>query len=318
MSNEKKNPLEAMLAQYETATSKSSDNSFDKTNYFTTYLPDGIESAVKKIRILPPEEGKTPFEEVHVHSAKVDGKNRKFTCIKELNDEDCPFCEAREELLSTGEKSDEELAKKYKARLMYIVRVIDRENEDEGIKFWRFPINYKKEGIFDKIMATIGLLKEDITDPEVGRDLILNIVRVKNPRGGTYPMVNSIQAFDKGPLSADKIMAKGWLSNNKSWKEVYSVKGYDYLKIVVLGKIPMWSKKQEKFIAKEDLEAENEDSEDSNSGLEDQITMGGGSKNIDTKSTSDVKTEELTESENSYDTVAEEEDEDEEEDDLPF
>lgn len=307
--SEKSSTLAAMLSQYETATSNSSENSFDLANYFTTYLPDGIDSAMKRIRILPTEDNSSPFKEVHVHSAKVDGKNRKFTCIRHLNNEDCPFCEARAELLSTGEKSDEELAKSYKPRLMYVVKVIDREKESDGPKFWRFPINYKKEGILDKIMATAKLLGEDITNAETGRDLILNIVRVKNPRGGTYPTVNSVQAFDKTPLSQDAELAMSWAKDPKTWQDVYSVKGYDYLKIVVLGKVPMWDKKQEKFVPKDELEASKGEEEDSSNELDSQISMGAKAQK-ETK----VKTEDVTE--NSYSAEVDEDEDDE--DDLPF
>lgn len=305
MSNEN-SALAAMLSQYEKSTSNSSENSFDLKNYFTTYLPDGVDSAMKKIRILPTTDGTSPFQEIEVHSQKVDGKSRKFTCISHLNDEACPFCEAREELLSTGEKEDEELAKSYKARRMFVVRVIDRENESEGPKFWRFPINYKKEGIFDKIMATINLLKEDITNRETGRDIILNVVRVKNPRGGSYPAVNSIQAFDREPLNKENELAEKWINDSKTWKDVYSIKGYDYLKLVVLGKTPMWDKKLEKFVAKEDVSPE---SEDTSNDLDSAISMGA-SAQPETK----VKTEDVTD--NSY--TADVDVEEEATDDLPF
>ena len=144
MSNEKKTTLEAMLAQYESATTETkAKTTFDLKNYFTTYLPDGINTAIKRVRILPVSDG-TPFIAVHVHSIQVEGKNRKFTCLAHESDLPCPFCEAREELLSTGEESDKELAKNYRPRLMYIVKVIDRENEADGPKFWRFPSNFKK------------------------------------------------------------------------------------------------------------------------------------------------------------------------------
>jgi|TARA_R110000851_G_scaffold333537_1_gene515536 hypothetical protein len=312
MSNEKNNPLLAMLSQYEKATSNSSESTFNPDNYFTTYLPDGVDSAMKRIRILPTNDGTSPFQEVHVHSAKVDGKNRKFVCIKHLSNEDCPFCELREELLSTGEKSDEELAKQFKPRLMYVVRIIDRENEDHGPKFWRFPINYKKEGIFDKIMATIGLLKEDITNDEKGRDIIINIVRVKNPRGGTYPTVNSVQAFDRAPLSEDSELSTKWLNSEKTWKDVYSVKGYDYLKLVATGKNPAWDKKLEKFVDKDELESQVEDS---SSDLDSQITMGGTSKTPKPKT--EVASEEVTETSTPEVKVPETVDEGED-DDLPF
>jgi len=295
--------LKAMLAQYESATTSSSDNTFDEKNYYTTYLKDGIDSRMSRIRILPVNG--SPFQEVHVHSAKVDGKNRKFVCLQHLNDEPCPFCDTREKLLASGEKTDEDLAKEYRARKMYIVKVIDRENESDGPKFWRFPVNYKKEGIHDKIMAIVKMLGEDITDVENGRDLILNIVRIKNPRGGSYPSVNSIQAFGNGPLSTDAALSKGWSEDAKTWKDVYTVKNYDYLKIVVLGKTPIWDKKLEKYVAKEDtIETETEDT---SAELDSQISFG-----ANAPKTSNVETTNIIEDDDSsYE-------DDDENYDLPF
>ena len=319
MSNEKNNPLLAMLTQYEKATSNMSDSSFNPDNYFTTYLPDGVDRATKRLRILPTTDGTSPFKEVHVHSAKVDGKNRKFVCIKHLNDDDCPFCELRAELLSTGEKSDEELAKQFKPRLMYIVKVIDRENEDHGPKFWRFPINYKKEGILDKIAAVAKTYwdagKEDITNPETGRDLILNIVRVKNPRGGTYPTVNSVQAYDRTPLSEDSELANKWVNDESTWKDVYSVKPYDYLALVATGKTPAWDKSTESYVDKDSLPEKSD--EDTSSDLDSQITMGSGAKQTEPTPVKEETADEAVETSDVVNApvgVVE----DEEDDDLPF
>lgn len=311
--------LQAMLAQYEKASTFSSENSFDMKNYFSTFLPDGVDNKMVAIRILPIE-GSTPFQEVQVHSAKVDGKNRKFTCIKHLNDEPCPFCEAREQLLATGEKSDEELAKSYKPRLMYIVKVIDRENEADGPKFWRFPINYKKDGIMDKIMATITMLKEDVTHPETGRDLVLNIVRVKNPRGGTYPAVNSVQGLDKSPISSDAELAAKWIGDEKTWKDVYSLKDYDYLKIIVMGEVPAWNKRLEKFVAKSSLTEEDNvsttDSLDSQvNSADSKIAVGANATEVKTESKVETKVE--TEAETTY-VAPVDEVKNKVEDDLPF
>lgn len=314
MSTEKNSVLEAMLSQYEKATTFTNENSFDLKNYYTTFLPDGVDSKMSAIRILPVKG--SPFQEVHVHSAKVDGKNRKFTCIQHLNDEACPFCEAREKLLATGDKANEELAKSYKARLMYVIKVIDREKEEEGPKFWRFPINYKKDGILDKIMSSIKMLNggkgEDITDVEVGRDLALSIVRVKNPRGGTYPTVNNVGTSDKKPLSSDAELAKSWLEDTKTWQDVYSVKDYDYLKLIVMGETPAWSRKLEKFVAKSSLTPEDE--EDTTEDLESKVSMG-----ANAQKSSDVKIEEeVNDDENTNSYVPASDIEDEEDDDLPF
>lgn len=300
MSN-KKTTLESMLAQYESATTETkSKTSFDLKNYFTTYLPDGINSAIKRVRILPINDGGTPFMTVYVHSITVDGKNRKFTCLAHQNDEPCPFCEAREELLSTGKESDKELAKNYRPKLMYIAKVIDRENEADGPKFWRFPSNYKKEGILDKIMANVRMLGVDVTDAVDGWDLALNVERIKNPRGGTYPSVTSILAPKSGPLSTNAEQAKSWVDDTKQWSDVYSMKPYDYLAIIVKGGVPTWSKAKEKYVDKNDLDSGA--SGNVSDELESELTMGGSktdsakesvNKEIETVKEVDFKTDDL-------------------------
>lgn len=303
MSNEKKTTLEAMLAQYEAATTQTKGKTtFDLKNYFTTYLPDGINTAIKRVRILPVSDG-SPFIEVYVHSIQVDGKNRKFTCLAHENDEPCPFCEARAELLATGEDSDKELAKNYRPRQMYIVKVIDRENEEDGPKFWRFPSNFKKEGILDKIMANIRMLDVDVTDAETGWDLALNIERVKSPRG-EYPSVTTILAPKMGPLSKNPEQSEAWANDDKVWQDVYSMKPYDYLAIVVKGGIPVWDKVSEKYVDKNDLETG--ESGNVSDELDSELAIGGNQKET-------IKEEELT---NTY--TAEVDKEEKASDDLPF
>jgi hypothetical protein len=74
-------------------------------------------------------------------------------------------------LLATGSEDDKVLARSYRAKKFYIVKVIDRENEQDGPKFWRFKHNYKGDGALDKIIPIIRS-KGDITDVQEGRDLI--------------------------------------------------------------------------------------------------------------------------------------------------
>ena len=45
-----------------------------------------------------------------------------------------PLTEVYEELMSTGKESDKDLARQYRPRKFYIVKVIDRDNEDHGPK----------------------------------------------------------------------------------------------------------------------------------------------------------------------------------------
>ena len=257
MSNEK-NPLAAMLAQYENNNKpkfeKKSEKTYDLKNYFNVFLKEGVNSATKTIRVLPTADGSSPFVEVHGHKVEVNGEYKTFACLKEEKGQPCPFCEARELLLATGEESKKELAKKYKARLMYVVKVIDRDKEAEGVKFWRFNHDFRKEGIMDKIMGVISAARKDVTDANTGHDLVLKI----NRNQSNVPIVSSIAAsLSQTPLSEDAAKASEWLNDARTWEDVYSVKSYDYLNIIVTGGIPVWDKDAKKWVAKSDGTAED-------------------------------------------------------------
>jgi hypothetical protein len=269
---------------------------YDLKNYFNTYIKEGIKSATKQIRILPTTDGSTPFVEVHTHKVQVDGEWKTFACLKHEKGEACPFCEAREALLATGKDSDKELAKKYNARKMYVVKVIDREHEDEGVKFWRFNHDYRKEGIYDKIIGVLNAIKKDVTNAENGRDLLLTINRNMN----NIPVVSAVASLDPSTLSEDQEQKDLWLSDARTWEDVYSVRTYDYLEIIVRGGIPVWDKEEKRFVDKAALTSENADAT-----LEAELTMG--VENIKAS----LQVAETVETTTAAST-------DEEEDDLPF
>jgi hypothetical protein len=301
MSNEK-NALDAMLAQYEKNNAPKYVKSetakvYDLKNYFNTYIKEGVKSATKQIRILPTTDGSTPFVEVHTHKVQVDGEWKTFACLKHEKNEACPFCEAREALLATGKDSDKELAKKYNARKMYVVKVIDREHEDEGVKFWRFNHDYRKEGIYDKIIGVLNAIKKDVTNAENGRDLLLTINRNMN----NIPVVSAVASLDPSTLSEDEETKDLWLSDSRTWEDVYSVRTYDYLEIIVRGGIPMWDKEEKKFVDKAALATENVGDT-----TESEVTMG--VENVKASVQAAATSEKTLASANSTD----------EEDDLPF
>lgn len=267
-----KSALEAMLEQYETNNKPKYEKNqekkvYDLKNYFNTYIKDGVPSATKTIRILPTASG-SPFVEFHGHKVLVDGEYKTFACLKHAKDEPepCPFCEAREALLATGKDTDKELAKKYGSRMMYIVKVIDRDNEKEGVKFWRFNHDYSKKGIMDKIHSIVSAIKKDITDPETGRDLVLTIQRDQNNR----PTVTGIAQLDPSVLTENEDYKTEWLADDRTWESVYSLKGYDYLEIIVKGGVPVWDKEAKGFVDKASLSSEKTTSES----LDSELTLG--------------------------------------------
>jgi len=303
--SKEKSALDAMLEQYEKNNAprfeKKSDKVYDLANYFNTYIEKEIKSATKEIRILPSPDG-SPFVELHGHKIQLDGQWKTFPCLKHMKDEACPFCEAREALLATGEASDKELAKKYNARKMYVVKVIDRNAEEEGVKFWRFNHDYRKEGIFDKIHGVLTALKtnRNVTDTESGRDLAINIQRNQNG----IPVVSSIVSQDSGLLTDDSVKKEEWLNDVRTWEDVYSIRTYDYLKIVVKGGFPIWDKDENGFV---DRDAEKEVSPE-----EDEITMG-----IDNVK-SNIQASTTTEGSTTDSKLEEKKDSKEDDDDLPF
>lgn len=272
MSNEQ-DALTAMLAQYEANNKPKYEKSetaktYDLKNYFTTYdLEKDEQSKTKEIRILPNPKGGSPLVEFHGHTAIVDGQKKTFPCLQHEKGTACPFCEAREALLSTGDAGDKELAKKYNAKKMYIAKLIDRNNEDEGVKFWRFNNDYTKKGAFDLIHGVVAGLKKNknITSPTEGRDLTIMINR--NQTG--IPIISSIVAQDSDVLSTDENKYAEWLADERTWEDVYSVRNYDYLAIIVRGYTPIWDKENKCFVAKELMtESDNPDAR-----LDSELTM---------------------------------------------
>jgi hypothetical protein len=236
--------LDSVLAQYEK--SQQSGGSSNKMSmdermkkYFAAILPQGQNSAQKRIRILPTKDGNSPFVEAWFHEMQVGGQWNKLYDPAKNDNERSPLSEVHEELVSTGKESDKELAKQYKPRKFYIVKVIDRDKPEDGVKFWRFKHNYKNEGVLDKIIP-IWRNKGDITDPEKGRDLIIELAKAKTPKGKDYTIIQTIMYDDAQPLHEDKVQSNAWVNDELTWRDVYSKKPTDYLEAIARGETPRW------------------------------------------------------------------------------
>jgi hypothetical protein len=253
------NVLEAALAQYkkntQTNTSSQKISSEERLKmYFAAILPKGQTSGMKRIRILPPLEGQELFwTEKYFHEVQVDKKWVKLYDPAQDGDRS-PLNEVGEALKMTGSEADRKLAGQYKSRKFYILRVIDRDNEQDGVKFWRIKHSLKNDGAYNKIMDLMYAKKEDITDPETGRDLTLTLSVLKNPMGGEYTSITSVIPEDKSPLSENEEQKNLWLSNQLTWQDAYSKKPVEYLQGVAEGYVPKWNDKIKKFVYGEEAE----------------------------------------------------------------
>jgi hypothetical protein len=236
--------FDSVLAQYEKNKNATSGNanrvsSEDRLKrYFVTILPKGSKGEERRIRILPTKDGSSPFVEVYFHELQVDGKWVKLFDPKQEGKRS-PLNEVQESLRQTGVESDRELARNYSARKFYIVKVIDRDNEQDGPKFWRFKHNAKQDGILDKIFPVFQK-KGDITDPEKGRDLTLFLTLTKSGNGNEYTAINSIMPEDPSPLCEDQKNCDEWLADELVWSDVYAKKSEEYLEMVANGETPKW------------------------------------------------------------------------------
>ena len=264
------NPLDAILSQYEKNSEKGGGNKPKVSNeerlkkYFTEKLKQGQKTAEKTFRILPSTDPtKSPFVETYYHEMNVNGKYEKIHCTKLNDGEPCKICEAREALYEDGSKKAKALASSYTARKYYVVKGIDRDNEDHGVKFWRFKHKYTGDGVMDKL---IPILKKrgNIMDPREGRDIVITTNR--NDKG--WSVVTNIMAEDPSVLTDPKSPeAKEWMTNEETWRDVYSVKPIEFVNIVAEQKTPVWDSELKKFVAEEDKE------EKETASLEEEINM---------------------------------------------
>jgi hypothetical protein len=247
------NVLDAVLAQYESSKQSGSSSTSKFTQeermkkYFAAILKDSEKQGQRTIRILPTTDGSSPFKEVWFHEINVDGKWQKFYDPGKNDNERSPLNEVYDELMSTGRESDKQLATQYKARKFYIVKVIDRDHEEDGVKFWRFKHNYKQEGILDKIIP-IWKAKGDVTDPDKGRDLILELTKAKTPKGAFYTVIQTVMYDDPSPISEDETQMSEWVGDELTWEDVYSKKAVEYLEAIARGETPRWDSEKGGYV----------------------------------------------------------------------
>lgn len=154
--------------------------------------------------------------------------------------------------LEIKKKNDEiyQEAMKWEAKKFYIVRGIDRGNTGDGVKFWRFKHNYRKQGINDKLMPALQNFYEqhkvDFADPNVGTDLIISTFQNSMPNGKSYTDVSNIMPRGQSKLYDDTMVMNQWLSDQTTWRDVFKpasapeLKSEEYLERIARGQDPYW------------------------------------------------------------------------------
>ena len=218
----------------------------------------------------------------------------------------CPLCAKYKELIKTQDPSIKGVKKenmnefqlkvkakndliykeaiKWEAKKFYIVRGIDKGQEKDGVKFWRFKHNYKNQGTLDKLLPIlqdyVDNQKSDFSSAENGTDL--NIIMTDSEfNGHVYKAISAITAKGKSLLHQDPQVRQAWLDDDIIWRDVFKPKQapnmspYEFLVSVADGVNPYWedtdqTNKHWVFPGRPDLEEKantrtmNLDSEDDN------------------------------------------------------
>lgn len=269
-----------ILETNEKKTSSTKTNVFNANNYLNVKLSPTEDEKVLKIRLLPiDKDTPKPFKKIFMHSVKLtpeqQGKNpskwKSYICLKRTEDIDhetlgckCPFCEenakaykAYSEATNDVEKmAYKEIFKSYFATEYGIIRCIERGQEEDGPKFWKFPIRQDGKDPMSTIIRLYKSQQEEsidmgekplnILDINDGKDFKITINAVYDRDGKKTDKTSiSIEPYGKRkPLSENAEEMAKWVNDDKKWSDVFVAKTYDYLSLIIDKKVPFFDKAQ--------------------------------------------------------------------------
>lgn len=253
-------------------------NTFNANNYLNVKLADNEDKKVLKIRLLPIDKDTArPFKRIFMHSVKLtpeqQGKNpskwKSYICLKRTDGIDheklgckCPFCEENAKAYkaytdATNETEKElykQIFKSYFASEYGIIRCIERGHEEDGPKFWKFPIRQDGKDPMNTIIRLYESQKEEsvemgeqplnILDINDGKDLKITIEAVYDKQNKRTDKTSiSIEPYGKRkPLSESIEEMTTWVNDEKKWSDVFVAKPYDYLSLIIDKKVPFYDK----------------------------------------------------------------------------
>lgn len=271
-----------------------SNSNAPKVNWFNAFLAPQEKSKYFTVRLLPFDndfEHMSFFKKIHYHNVEVnDDIAKKFNLVKQdytnnyiirllcnnkndsLGDNRCPYClmeqalwgeynkipvAERKTTMAIQAKAIHDNIMKYQSKEQWVVRLIDRDHENEGVKYFRFNNNRKGEGIYDKIqtLANLCLQKDNVNifDLNQGKDIIICATR------GNDGKVNyTISEGTQKPLHENLEIGMKWINDVHPMNEIFSVKPSEYVEIIgIQKKTPIFDKTLNRYVAKEEQYAES-------------------------------------------------------------
>lgn len=252
------------------ANGNAKSSTFNSKNYLNVRLASGEKKKTLTIRLLPMDlTTGNPFLKVHVHNVNVPKEVassgfKSYICLHRnkglINEEKygdkCPFCELNSSAYNESKNATDPVEKKKwttislenRAREAVIVRCIERGAEADGVKFWKFNLRSDETDPYHAIMNLYNNRLEsgeNIFDYEKGRDLTVTFTG----EGTSAPQIIDGRQC---PLSTDYNQMKAWVFDNKSWKDVFGVKPYEYLRLVSEMRVPWYDRNNGVWVDKDE------------------------------------------------------------------
>ena len=176
------------------------------------------------VRILPYKfDPENPFIELYFH---YNINNKSYLSPISFGRPD-PSVEFAEKLKRMGNKDDYNTGRKMEPKLRTYVPVLVRGEESEGVRFWGFG-----KTVYQDILGYISDPDYgDITDPEEGRDIVVDIVSAEDS-GTSYPVTTIRVKPKESPLAQSHLDAKKYLENQTKITDIYEELSYDELKSI--------------------------------------------------------------------------------------
>lgn len=244
---------------------------YDVKNYLNVRLTGRELKKVVKVRIiqLTPDESESDvqFDAMHMHY--FPSTKQSFVCAKKTKnlpegvERNCPFCDLRDRATEAQNGADQalydrlkEVRKQNDTTKNYVCRVIDRDDEKFGVKFWKIS---KKT--LEQISEIYDLHKKaniNIFDVLKGRDLLITIKSEENKS----KIISIAADLSESKLADTQERINELITDNKLWSDVYGIKPYDYLEIVINGGTPFFDKVISKWVPKIEPKKFNNSSEE--------------------------------------------------------
>lgn len=132
-----------------------------------------LQTGKNVVRFLPPKVGvRSPFKVVFQHFVKLPGMTNPvtFACPRMTNKQPCPACAKADELKSTGNPADADMARELFASRRVFANVISRANPEDGPKILGFGKMVHEQLLAIRQDEDSG---GDFTHPEDGFDIVI-------------------------------------------------------------------------------------------------------------------------------------------------